>query len=48
MKVKGQILICTAIMLNDHSNPYIESTTVLSDIIRPSFLVPRPPRYAQT
>ena len=31
MKVKGQILICTAIMLNDHSNPYIESTTVLSD-----------------
>ena len=27
----GQILICTAIMLNDHSNPYIESTTVLSD-----------------
>ena len=34
MKVKGQILICTAIMLNDHSNPYIESTTVLSDIYR--------------
>ena len=33
MKVKGQILICTAIMLNDHSNPYIESTTVLSDMI---------------
>ena len=33
MKVKGQILICTAIMLNDHSNPYIESTTVLSDTI---------------
>ena len=33
MKVKGQILICTAIMLNDHSNPYIESTTVLSDKI---------------
>ena len=32
MKVKGQILICTVIMLNDHSNPYIESTTVLSDI----------------
>ena len=30
MKVKGQIL--TAIMLNDHSNPYIESITVLSDI----------------
>ena len=29
--MKGQILICTAIMLNDHSNPYIESTTVLSD-----------------
>ena len=34
MKVKGQILICTAIMLNDHSNPYIESTTVLSDKVR--------------
>ena len=33
MKVKGQILICTAIMLNDHSNPYIESTTVLSDTV---------------
>ena len=30
--MKGQIFICTAIMLNDHSNPYIESTTVLSDI----------------
>ena len=30
--MKGQILICTAIMLNDHSNPYIESTTVLSDM----------------
>ena len=29
--MKGQILICTAIMLNNHSNPYIESTTVLSD-----------------
>ena len=29
MKVK--ILICTGLMLNDHSNPYIESTTVLSD-----------------
>ena len=34
MKVKGQILIFTAIMLNDHSNPYIESTTVLSDNYR--------------
>ena len=31
VKVKGKILICTAIMLNDYSNPYIESTTVLSD-----------------
>ena len=29
--MKGPILICTAIMLNDHSNPYIENTTVLSD-----------------
>ena len=32
MKVKSEILICTGLMLNDHSNPYIESTTVLSDI----------------
>ena len=31
MKVKIKILICTGLMLNDHSNPYIESTTVLSD-----------------
>ena len=31
MKVKIRILICTGLMLNDHSNPYIESTTVLSD-----------------
>ena len=23
--------ICTGLMLNDHSNPYIESTAVLSD-----------------
>ena len=29
MKIK--LLICTGLMLNDHSNPYIESTTVLSD-----------------
>ena len=27
MKVKISILICTGLMLNDHSNPYIESTT---------------------
>ena len=33
MKVKIEISICTGLMLNDHSNPYIESTTVLSDII---------------
>ena len=26
------ILICTGLILNDHSSPYIESTTVLSDI----------------
>ena len=32
MKVKIKILICTGLMLNDHSNPYIESTTVLFDI----------------
>ena len=25
------ILICTGSMLNDHSNPYIESTTALFD-----------------
>ena len=31
MKVKIEISICTVLMLNDHSNPYIESTTVLSD-----------------
>ena len=33
MKVKIEISICTGLMLNDHSNPYIESTTVLSDSI---------------
>ena len=33
MKVKIEISICTGLMLNDHSNPYIESTTVLSDIL---------------
>ena len=32
MKVKIEILICTGLMLNDHSNPYIESTTVFSDM----------------
>ena len=31
MKAKIEISICTGLMLNDHSNPYIESTTVLSD-----------------
>ena len=31
MKVKIEISICTGLMLNDHSNPFIESTTVLSD-----------------
>ena len=29
--MKIEILICTGLILNDHSNPYIESTTVLSD-----------------
>ena len=29
--MKIEILICTGLMLNDHSNPYIESTTVLFD-----------------
>ena len=33
MKVKIEISTCTGLMLNDHSNPYIESTTVLSDKI---------------
>ena len=28
-----EISVCTGIMLNDHRNPYIESTTVLSDIL---------------
>ena len=31
MKGKIDISICIFLMLNDHSNPYIESTTVLSD-----------------
>ena len=30
MKVKIEISICTGLMLNDHSNPYVESTTLLS------------------
>ena len=30
--MKIEISICTGLMLNRHSNPYIESTTVLSDI----------------
>ena len=34
MKVKIEISICTGLMLNDHSNPYIKSITVLSDIAR--------------
>ena len=29
--MKIEISICTGLMLNDHSNPYIESTTVRSD-----------------
>ena len=32
LKVKIEISVCTGLMLNDHSNPYIESTSVLSDI----------------
>ena len=45
MKVKIEISICTGLMLNDHSNPYIESTTVLSDKYirqssRPSSMMP--------
>ena len=34
MKVKIEISICTGLMLNDHSNPYIESTTALSDSLQ--------------
>ena len=30
--MKIEISICTGLMLNSHSNPYIESTTVLSDL----------------
>ena len=30
---ENEILICTGLLLNDLSNPYIESTTVLSDNI---------------
>ena len=33
MKLKILILICTGLMLNDHSNPYIESTAIFSDNI---------------
>ena len=29
--MKINFFICTGLMLNDHSNPYIESITVLSD-----------------
>ena len=29
MKVKSEISACTGLMLHDHSNPYIERTTVL-------------------
>ena len=29
--MKIEISICTGLMLNDHSHPYIESNTVLSD-----------------
>ena len=31
--MKIEISICTGLMLNDHSNPYIESTTLLSDYV---------------
>ena len=33
MKVKIEISIWTGLMLNDNSNPYIESTTVLFDYL---------------
>ena len=31
MKMKSEISVCTAITLKHHSNPYVESITVLSD-----------------
>ena len=31
--MKGEISVCTDIVLNDHSNLYIKSTTALSDSI---------------
>ena len=31
LNVKSKLSVCTAKMLNTHSNPYIEITTVLSD-----------------
>ena len=31
--MKSEVSVCTAIMLNDHSNPCIESTTVFSDVM---------------
>ena len=31
--MKIEISICTGLMLNDHSNPYIEGTTILSDSV---------------
>ena len=39
MKMKIEISICTGLMLNDHSNPYIESTTVLSDITKINIII---------
>ena len=40
--MKIEISICTGLMLNDHSNPYIESTTVLSDIYIYIYYIYRP------
>ena len=31
LKVKTESSVCRGIRLNDHGNPYIESTTILSD-----------------
>ena len=33
LNVKSKLSVCTAIMLNNHRNPYIEITTILSDNI---------------
>ena len=43
MKVKMETSKCTGLKLNGHSNPYIESTTVLSDTHSRTFWPPGDP-----